>query len=322
MSLKFGISIINYKTADLTLTCLRSVLDDIGALSVRIAVVDNASNDGSAEAIETWIAAQPAGTPVTLIRSETNSGFSGGHNLGMAALEGCGYFLILNSDAVLRPGFLAALAAAVKRAPEAGLIAPQIETEEGEVQISCFRFASPTSEFLRGIQSGPVDRLFRHRLVPLMPPVQPADVEWASFACILLKAEMVAQIGLMDEGYFLYFEDVEYCLRARLAGWRIALCPESVVVHYRGGSGPVKALAQARKRLPPYYYASRTRFFRQAHGVTGPLRANLMWLLGRFLTQGRRLLAKPVAGATDCEMRDIWINFGTPLGPRRAPGEV
>lgn len=322
MSLKFGISIINYKTADLTLTCLRSVLDDIGSLSVQIAVVDNASNDGSAEAIEAWIAAQPADTPVTLIRSETNSGFSGGHNLGMAALEGCGYLLILNSDAVLRPGFLAALAAAVKRAPEAGLIVPQIETEEGKVQVSCFRFASPTSEFLRGIQSGFAARLFRHRVVPLMPPVKADDIEWASFACILVKAEMVAQIGLMDEGYFLYFEDAEYCLRARRAGWRIALCPEAVMVHYRGGSGPVKALAQARKRLPPYYYASRTRFFRQAHGLTGPFRANLMWLLGRFLTQGRLLLGKPVASVTDCEMRDIWTNFNRPLGSRRAPWET
>ena len=92
-------------------------------------------------------------------------------------------------------------------------------------------------------------------------------------------------------------------------------------MHYRGGSGPVKALAQARKRLPPYYYASRTRFFRQAHGVTGPLRANLLWGLGRVLTQMRRLLGKPVARTNEAEMRDIWTNFGTPLGRRRAPGE-
>ena len=77
----------------------------------------------------------------------------------------------------------------------------------------------------------------------------PAEIGWASFACILLRGEMVSAIGPMDEGYFLYFEDAEYCLRARRAGWRVAYVPEARVVHFRGGSGPVKALARARTEL-------------------------------------------------------------------------
>ncbi len=315
-----GVSIINYKTAELTIACLRSVLADIGELPVQIAVVDNASGDGSAERIAAWIADQPAGTPVRLVRSETNTGFSGGHNLGMAALE-TDWYLVLNSDGVLRPGFLQAMLDAAGANPEAGLIAPQIETDDGGIQVNCFRFHSPWSELIRGAGSGPVTRALKRHVVALQPPVEPERIEWASFACILLNARMVKAIGPMDEGYFLYFEDAEYCLRARRAGWTVTQETRAVMVHYRGGSGPVKALEQARKRLPPYFYASRTRFFRQAYGAAGPWLANLMWLAGRALAQIRRLFGKPVPQRITAEPRDIWTNALRPLGPRRAPGE-
>jgi len=317
---KLVVSVINFRTAELTLACIRSVLADIGDLDVQVVVVDNASGDGSDDAIADWIAAQPKGTPVRLVRSPTNSGFSGGHNQGIGALA-AEYYLVLNSDAVLRPGFIAAILAAAECYPRAGLIAPVIETEGGVVQVSAFRFHSPWSELVRGASSAPVTRLLRRHVVALPPPVAQAEIDWVSFACVLLRAEMIGQIGLMDEGYFLYFEDAEYCLRARRAGWEIARAPRAVAVHFRGGSGPVKALEKARKRLPPYYYASRARFFRHAHGPFGPVLANALWYLGRGLAQTRRLFGKPVPGTVEAEARDIWINSLQPLGPRHAPGE-
>ena len=320
MPLSIGVSIINYKTAELTIACVQSVLADIGDLPVQIVVVDNASDDGSAEHISGWIAVQPTDTPVRLVRSETNSGFSGGHNQGMAALD-TDWYLILNSDAILRPGFLMAMRHAAEAYPKAGLIAPQIETDDGDIQVSCFRFHSPWSELIRGAGSGPVTKVLKRHVVALEPPVDPKQIEWASFACIMLNARMVAEIGPMDEGYFLYFEDAEYCLRARRAGWAIIPEANAVMVHYRGGSGPVKALEKARKRLPPYFYASRTRFFRQAYGVSGPWLANLMWSAGRVLAHTRRLFGKPIPRRIAAEPRDIWINALRPLGPRRAPGE-
>ncbi len=320
MTLSLGISIINYKTAELTIACVQSVLADRGDLPVQIAVVDNASGDGSAEHIAAWIAEQPAGTPVRLVRSDTNTGFSGGHNLGMAALE-TDWYLVLNSDGVLRPGFLRTMQDAARANPKAGLIAPQIETDDGDTQVSCFRFHSPWSELIRGAGSGPITRLLNRHVVALQPPVDPDQIEWASFACILLNARMVDEIGPMDEGYFLYFEDAEYCLRARRASWAITQDTRAVMVHYRGGSGPVKALEQARKRLPPYFYASRTRFFRQAYGPLGPWAANLMWSGGRLMAQIRQMLGKPAPRRIQAEPRDIWTNVLRPLGPRRAPGE-
>lgn len=320
MTFRIAISVINYRTGPMTLDCVRSVLDDIGDLDARVVVVDNASGDGSAEQIEAWIAAQPEDTPITLLRSPVNSGFSGGHNQGMAAVQ-AEHYLILNSDALLRPGFLRTVLAAADANPQAGLIAPRIETRDGDVQVSCFRFHSPASELIRGAASGPVTRLLQRHVVALKPPVDPEQIEWASFACILLRGSMVRQIGQMDEGYFLYFEDAEYCLRARRAGWGIVQEPCAVAVHFRGGSGPVKALEKARSRLPPYYYASRTRFFRQAYGPLGPVLANLMWGAGRLIAQARCLTGRTVPLATASEAHDIWINTLRPLGPSRAPDE-
>ena len=316
------VSIINYRTATMTQDCLRSVLADFEASGLGDAahavVVDNASGDGSAEVLAEWIAAEGLGDRVTLVASDTNSGFSGGHNRGIGA-RAADFYLVLNSDALLRPGFCQAILAAAEAEPQAGLFAPRIEYDDGIQQISCFRFPSPISEIIRGAGSGPVTRLLSRWDIPLEMPPAPDQIGWASFACILLRGTMIEQLGPMDEGYFLYFEDTEYCLRARRAGWRVVYVPQARAVHFRGGSAPVKALAAARKRLPAYFYASRTRFLRQGYGALGPLAGNLCWYLGRAIAQARRFAGKPVPTANAAEARDIWVNFGTPLGDRRAP---
>ena len=320
MTYDIAISIINYRTADLTVQCVQSVLADMGSLNAHIVVVDNKSDDGSAEAIEAWIAAQSGAVPVTLVRSEVNSGFSGGHNIGIAAVEAA-FYLVLNSDATLRPGFLGTILEATKSNPDFGLYAPRIEYDDGGVQDSCFRFPNPFSELTRSAQTGLVTRLFNHKVVSLGPEPDISQIEWASFACILLRREMIEALGEMDEGYFLYYEDVEYCLRARRAGWNIHYVPAAVAVHFRGGSGPVKALAKERARLPKYFYSSRTRFLYQAHGRVGLIAANVFWYLGRCIKNSTRILGRKVPPLPAQQGRDIWINVSQPLGPRYAPWE-
>lgn len=310
-----GVSIINYRTGAMTIAAARSVLDDLGDRDARVVIVDNLSGDGSAEEIAAWI--EDTGDPrLVLVRSATNSGFSGGHNQGIAAAPGAEHYLILNSDALLRPGFFDAILAAAEASPEAGLIAPQLEDEDGTVQESCFRIASPASEFIRGAGSGPVTRVLHHRVMALGTDPDPALVEWASFACILVRGAALRDVGPMDEGYFLYFEDAEYALRLRRAGWGIARAPAARAVHFRGGSGPVKAHIRARKRLPGYYWRSRARFMRQAHGPLGPLAANLGWAAGRALTQARRLTGHGVMPPFEREWQDIWTGLARPLAER------
>jgi len=311
------VSVINYRTADMTIACVRSVLEDVGDLDVHVVVIDNRSDDGSAEVIEAWIATLGSAPRVSLLRSATNAGYAGGHNQGIASRP-ARTAMILNSDALVRPGAIAALFAALQRDPGLGMVAPRLEDEDGTPQISCFRFASPLSELARGAQIGPLSRLLARWNTALSTTPDPRQIDWVSGACILKRAEMIAAIGPMDEGYFMYFEDADYCLRARRGGWRVALAPEARVVHLRGGSAPVKALNAARKRLPAYFYASRTRFLYRAHGRAGLLAANVLWWLGRGLNFTRYLIGDPprrIAG----EPADLWINFADPLGDRRAP---
>lgn len=314
MTYRIAISIINYRTGALTLACVQSVLADLDGVSGQVVVVDNASGDGSADQIAAWIAEHPE-APVTLVRSATNTGFSGGHNQGIAAVDAA-FYLLLNSDAVVRPGFFRTILAAAEQHPDAGLIAPRIAGDDGTPQVSTFRFASPVSEFIRGANTGVLTKALKRWEVSMGTDPDPDDIGWASFACIALRREMIEDLGPMDEGYFLYFEDAEYCLRARRAGWRIAWVPAAVAVHFRGGSGPVKALARKRKRLPAYYYASRTRFFYQAHGHLGLFGANIAWVVGRSISQLRRLFGKDIYPSAEAERRDIWINVWTPLGAR------
>lgn len=307
--MRLAVSIINYRTGDMTIAAVQSVLDALGDRDAEVIVVDNASGDGSAEQIETWI----SDTRVKLVKSVTNSGFSGGHNQGMAAAPGADYYLVLNSDALLHAGFFDAIEAAATVHPKAGLIGAQLEWDDGKVQQSAFRFHSIASELIRGAGSGPVTKLLKHRVVALEIPPDPDQIEWASFACIVLKGDMVRTIGPMDEGYFLYFEDAEYALRAHRAGWGVVYAPEARAIHFRGGSGPVKAMARAKKRMPGYYWRSRTRFLRQACGPFGPLLGNLAWVTGRGVAHLRLLAGKSVPPSNQAEWRDIWTNLFKPL---------
>lgn len=318
MAVALVISIINYRTAEMTIAAVRSVLEDLDAQEARVVIVDNASGDGSAESIAAWLDANKD-PRVIFVRSDINSGFSGGHNQGMATVPDAAFYLLLNSDALLRPGFIKAILAAAEASPKTGLIAPRLEWEDGTPQQSCFRFHGPGSELVRGAGSGPVTRLLHRHVVALPINPDPQDVEWASFACILLRGDMVRDIGPMDEGYFLYFEDAEYALRANRAGWGVALAPEARAVHFRGGSGPVKERQAARKRLPAYYWRSRTRFLRQAYGPPGPLLANLGWITGRIVGATRRLFGRDANQFTENEWRDIWTGFSDPLRPDNEP---
>jgi GT2 family glycosyltransferase len=122
----------------------------------------------------------------------------------------------------------------------------------------------------------------------------------------------------MDEGYFLFFEDADYCRRAREAGWKVLYWPEARVVHLRGGSGPVKSYTAQRKRLPSYYYESRARYFTRFHGRSGFLAANVLWLVGRAIAWPRELLGSKAPGACRFAWWDIWRVGGGPR-PGREP---
>jgi GT2 family glycosyltransferase len=315
---RLGIVIINYRTPELTIDCLASLAGELETVDGRVVVVDNCSGDGSADKIEAWLNASPIAGRAHLIRSKINSGFSGGNNIGMAALD-AQFYLLLNSDTLVRSGALGGLLAAAERRPDAGAIAPRLEDEDGTAQQSCFRFISPLSELLESSSSRPLSRLLGRFEVALPVSDAPMECDWASFACILLRREAVDAAGPMDEGFFMYFEDAEYCRRFAKAGYATLYDPSARVVHLRGGSSPVKAAMARGNRPPAYYYASRTRYFRNSYGPAGPVAANLLWLFGRVIARARPLTGKPLRRACKNQARDIWTNWRDPLGDNKAP---
>ncbi|MGF1544351.1 MAG: glycosyltransferase family 2 protein [Parvularculaceae bacterium] len=318
-----GVIIVNYRTPDLVAQCLASIAPELSALDARAVVVDNRSDDGSADRIAAFLSGESAGGAtwterVSLVRARRNSGFAGGNNFGRGFLD-APYYLLLNSDALARPGALAALIAAAERRPDAGAVGPRLEDPDGRAQQSRFRFKTPLTEFLAGARVRLLDRLFAFAAVA--PPVDdaPTDAEWVSFACVLLRREAVDAVGPMDEGYFMYFEDADYCRQLRRGGWSVVYEPSARVVHLRGGSSPVKSLMREKKRPPAYFYASRTRYFRKSFGPLGPTLANLAWTAGRAVAHVRLLVGRPVPRACARQARDQWINWRAPLNDSRAP---
>ena len=123
----------------------------------------------------------------------------------------------------------------------------------------------------------------------------------------------------MDDGFFMYFEDVEFCFRARKAGWDIIHNPDAHVVHLRGGSSPVKEFTKMKKRLPRYYYASRTRYFNKLYGWNGLIVANLLWYAGRSISKLRELFMRKEQHICDNQWIDIWTNWLNPEKPFKHP---
>jgi len=306
LSLRLSVVVINYRTPELTLGCLESLESELDFSRDAVMLVDNASPDGSADVLGEEILRRRWDPWVRLIRSPVNGGFSAGNNLGVRAAS-AKYHLLLNSDALVRPGAVEALLREADKHPRAGLTSPRLEWPDGTPQISCFRYHSPLSQLVDAAGTSLVTRLFSSRDVPLPVGDEPSEPPWTSFACVLLRGEAFRDVGPMDEGYFLFFEDVDYCRRVRAKGWSILHFPAARVVHLRGGSSTVKRSAAARRRLPSYYYASRRRYFRKFYGKGGWVAANLLWTVGRAVALARELAGNKEPHHCDHAFADVWM---------------
>ena len=309
-----SVIIINYRTAGMTIDCLDSLLPEISGLSSHIVVVDNLSGDNSQELIESWLLKNDTESLVTFIASPENSGFSGGNNTGLKS-EQSQYYLLLNSDTLVRPGAIRKLLSAAAEHKSIGFFTPQLEWNDGTPQESCFNFISPLSEFISSAQTGFITKLLSKYNVPLSTIRKTSNPDWSSFACVLIKKKVFDDLGLMDDGYFMYFEDAEFCHRARKAGWKVLNEPSAHVVHLRGGSSPVKENTKLKKRLPRYYYESRTRYFYQTYGWLGLTLANILWSVGRIISKARQILGRRDKAISEKKWLDIWINWLNPLKP-------
>jgi len=321
---RIAVILINYRTPQMTLDCLASLAAEMrdcpGSRSI---VLDSASGDRSADVLEERIKAEGWESWAKVVRLETNRGFSAGNNAGLSAAQPGGSFdafLLLNSDTIVRSGALRVLGTVLERDPWVGMVGPRLEWPCGQAQVSCFQEFTPLTELVTAAKTGPVSRLFSRGQVAILDPAIDRKIEWISFACVLIRREVIEAIGRMDEAFFMYFEDVDYCRRARAIGWRIAYAPEARVVHLRGGRTPEEFESEERKRRPSYYYQSRARYFAKYFGPSGPWQANLCWLLGRGVSLAREITGTKRPHTASHEAADIWKGSFCGFAKTDSPG--
>jgi N-acetylglucosaminyl-diphospho-decaprenol L-rhamnosyltransferase len=289
--------IVNYKTAGLVIDCLRSLEPEIAEYpKARVVVVENASGDNSAERIAEAIEHEKWGGWVSLMVAPVNGGFAAGNNVAIApALASSSppdLIWLLNPDTVIHPGAFRELVGFLERRPEVGLAGSRLEKPDGTVWPSAFRFPTILSELESGIRLGPVSRMLARHVV--MPPVPPGEVptDWVAGASLMVRREVFDAIGLLDEGYFMYFEEVDFCLKAVKAGWPCWYVPSSRIVHLVGQSSELGVVSETRRRRPRYWFDARRRFFVTNYGHARTFAADVTFTLAFGLYRVRRMIQR------------------------------
>jgi N-acetylglucosaminyl-diphospho-decaprenol L-rhamnosyltransferase len=269
--IEVAVVIVTYKSAELAIESLASIQSEreTQKLKIRVVLVDNASGD--LPQIEQAVERNGWSSWVTLVLASKNGGFAYGNNLGIRkAYEGRrpNYIHLLNPDTQVRPRAIAALVEFLESNPQVGIAGSSFETEDGKDWPLAFRFPTLLSEIEHGMQLGLVTRcLSRWTVARSMNSIaQPTD--WISGASMMIRPTVFRAVGGLDENFFLYFEETEFCHRARRAGFSTWYVPESRVMHVIGKSTNVEEKTRFQRRLPGYWFDSRRRYFATTHSTT------------------------------------------------------
>ncbi len=296
--MKLLVVIVCYRVPDLVIDCLRSLDVEIRRVpDSSVAVVENGTGGDSADKIRDAIARNgwDAWSRLTVIHP--NLGFTGGNNVAiteaLASDDPPEYLLLLNSDTIVLENALPPLVDFMDRHPKAGVAGSlSLAPKEGDTRLSCARFPGVIAELDRGLRLGLISRLFS-RWTSKVPPAKAAPVDWVSGAAMILRRTMLEQIGLLDEGLYTYFDDVDICIRARRAGWETWHVPESRIIHIAGASTGVTA-RKAPKRVPDYWFEARRRCYLKNFGRLRTALADAAFLTGYSLYRLRlRVQRKP-----------------------------
>ncbi len=315
---KLLIVTVNYRTAALTIKCLASIAADLRNLpeQTRMVVVDNQSGDGSVDTIRNAIEENGWQSWAEVVAAERNGGFSYGNNIAirpaLAADQPPDYFWLLNPDAESLEGAGKALLDFMEAHPKAGLATSRYIDPEGEQKAMAFRHFTALSEFFSNLRLGIIDRLLPKTVIPVTPELQPHQAEWLSGTSLMIRREVFDTIGLMDEGYFLYFEESDFCLQAQRKGWELWYVPESRILHVIGASTGFRHTSARQPRRPGYWFESRRRYFIKNHGAAYAALADALhmagyslWLIRQFIQRKQNL--DPPAYLTDFFRHSVFV---------------
>ena len=274
-----SIIIVNWNTRELLLDCLKSVYDTAADLNTEVIVVDNGSHDGSSQAVK-------EGFPqAKLIQNSENKGFARANNQALSNTTGR-YALLLNSDAKLTDGALTELVNFMDKTPKAGIAACQYINQDGSKQNSFDSFPSLATELL--------NKTLLKTLFPQKYPSKkkeypkPMEVDSVIGACMIVRKEAIKQVGMLDEDYFFFIEETDWCFRMHKAGWKVYHLPEIKVYHLQGQSkekNPSKAWIEYYRSSYTFFKKNRSAFSYYTLRIlrVGKLIINLLLVLLGFL---------------------------------------
>ena len=314
-----SVLIVSWNTRELLASCLTSIRESNPTCVVEVIVVDNASEDGSQEMVETRF------PDVRLIRAGSNLGFAKGNNLAMQYAVGS-MFALVNSDALVHSGCIETLADYLDQHREVGLVGPRVTGADGLLQRTCRHLPGLWNTFCRALV---LDRVFGGRGIFSGYEVSPAqhellhEAEVLSGCFCLARRSAVESVGGLDEQFFFYGEDIDWCRRFKDAGWKLVFIPQATATHFGGGS-----TSKAPLRYSIEILRASLKYWRKHHGVAG--QAGCYGLL--ILHHGLRLLARSgkralgLGRSPDSRYKlneDIaclrWLLFGTEPNDTRLP---
>lgn len=295
---RVAIVIVNYKTAALILEHLSKA--DIEAAKYpgsQIIIVDNASPNDDAVLLQKAIDQQSFLTPIRLISSSENAGFAAGNNIALRKIlrfdNQAGddqvndidfdYVFLQNPDAYPHEGAFSRLVDFAEKTPKAGVAGARLEGVGQIPEVSAFRFFSITSDFISAAKTGFITKLFERSLAA--PPQREGvyEVDWLCGAAVLIRREVFDDVGLLDEAYFLYYEETDFMLQAKRKGWQCWYVSDAHYTHLMGQSSGVTHGQSKEKSIPDYWFDSRRHYFKKNHGKLYTFIADIAWLTGAAL---------------------------------------
>ena len=283
-----SIIIVNWNTKEYLLHCIDSILQKKGSIPMEIIVIDNGSRDRSGEEVKRQFPG------LRLIENGRNLGFAKAVNQGLRVSSGR-YLLLLNPDTQLREGAIENLVSFMESHAEAGVAGAQLLKGDGSKQNSIANFPSLTTELL--------NKNLLRRLFPKKFPgkekdyPEPIEVDSVIGACMMVRRDVLDQVGLLDEDYFLFLEETDWCYRIKRAGWRIYHVPQAEAYHFQG-----KSAETVKKRARVEFYRSRYQFFKKNRGY-------LQWfilLIGLLIRLGFEFVTMIVASMITLFMIKGW----------------
>ena len=253
-----SVIIVNWNTRDLLVRCLNSITQVTQRMKAEIFVVDNRSSDESGRTVKERF------SQVILIENETNLGFAGANNQALRRSKG-NYLLLLNPDTQVKEEPIQKLISMMDAHPDVGITGVQLLNSDGSKQNSIANFPSLATELLnksllRWLSPGKFPG--KEKDYP-----EPIEVDSVIGACMMVRREALDQVGLLDEDYFLFLEETDWCYRMKRAGWKIYHVPDAEVYHFQG-----KSAEKEKKRARVEYFRSRYHFFKKNKG-------NLQWFI-------------------------------------------